>query len=370
MNQNKKKNQKTIKKKSRIISKKILAKKRKVSVVKKKKSRKILKKKSPLNLKKPLKKTLLSPQKENQWESRQTFNPGVIDIGDKTHLLYRAIGEDGLSRFGHAISRDGLTISERSSHPVYEHRLAKPTYNFYSYASGGSFGGGEDARLVRVDNGDTIYMTYTACDEGLRVALTSITAQDFKNKKWRWKNPQLISPPDEVHKNWVIFPNKINGKFAILHSLSPTIGITYCDTLDFKEDEYIHSYYGESNNDCLWESRIRGIGPPPIKTRAGWLVLYHAMDKNDPGKYKIGAMLLDINDPTKILCRSPYPILEPDQNYENDGFKPGIVYASGAVVKNNKLFVYYGGADSHVCVALVDFEKFVGELEKQTATQN
>src|SRR3989344_1695798 len=175
MKKNKKKKRKIVKKKSRSISKKTFSKKKKLSVKKKKKL--------SLNLKKPLKKPLLSPKKENQWESSQTFNPGVIDIKNKTHLIYRAIGKDGISRFGHAISHDGIIISERSPRPVYEHYLVKPSYNFYSYASGGSFGGGEDARLVRVDNGDTIYMTYTACDEGLRVALTSIKVKDFQNKK-------------------------------------------------------------------------------------------------------------------------------------------------------------------------------------------
>ena len=95
---------------------------------------------------------------------------------------------------------------------------------------------------------------------------------------------------------------------------------------------------------------MRGAGPPPLKTDQGWLLLYHATDANDPGKYKVGAMLLDLNDPTKVLYRSPRPILTPLMNYENDG-KPGVVYASGAIIKNNDLLVYYGGGDRHVCIA-------------------
>jgi len=332
-------------------------------------TKRITKKKSSLELVKSSENPVISPKAENGWEAWQTFNPGVILLDNKVHFLYRAVGEDGLSRLGYAVSSDGFKIDKRLPYPVYEHQPKQYQFTIYSYFSGGSWGGCEDPRIVRVDEEDVLYMTYTACDEGLRVGLTSIKVKDFLQKRWRWKTPKLISQPGEVHKNWVIFPDKINGKYAILHSINPEIAVAYVDSLEFADQKYIQSQHGGKPQmmpkNC-WDNWIRGAGPPPLKTKYGWLVLYHAMDELDPGKYKVGAMLLDLNDPTRILHRSPEPILEPNELYENNGFKSGVVYASGAIVKDGKLLVYYGGADSCVCVAYANFEKFIKSLKKGT----
>jgi len=333
---------------------------------KKRVKKRLLKKKiSSLILKKPEVNPIISPEPENSWESWQTFNPGVILLDNKVHFLYRAIGEDGVSRLGYAVSSDGFTIDERLPYPVYEHKTGNRTFNIYSYFSGGSWGGAEDSRPVRVDEEDVLYMTYTACDNGLRIALTSIKVDDFLNKRWEWQPPTLISPPGEVHKNWVIFPEKIHGQYAILHSINPEISIAYLDNLEFEDNAYINSYYdGRGKKNC-WDSYVRGAGPPPIKTKYGWLLFYQAMNANDMSKYKVGAMLLDLNNPTKILHRSPEPILEPTEVYENNGFKAGVVYVSGAVVKDGKLLIYYGAADSYIGVAYADFDKFLEELNKE-----
>lgn len=323
------------------------------------------KKASPLILVKPPENPILTPKAENGWEAWQTFNPGVISLDGKIHFLYRAIGEDGISRLGYAVSNDSFTIDERLSYPVYEHKIKERVFNIFSYFSGGSWGGAEDPRITQVDDEDTLYMTYTACDDGLRVGLTSIKVKDFLNKKWKWKPSVLISPPGEVHKNWVIFPEKIGGRYAILHSLNPEIKIDYVDSLEFEDGVYITSFHGGGPRKNCWDKWIRGVGPVPIKTKYGWLVFYHAMD-NDWSKYKVGAMLLDLEDPTKVLHRSPEPILEPREPYENNGYKQGVVYASGAVVKDGKLLIYYGAADNYISVAYADFEEFLGALRKET----
>lgn len=342
-----------------------------------KRTKKELKRKrrpSPIQLIRSEENPIIAPKPEHDWEAWQTFNPGVILLEGKVHFLYRAIGQDGLSRFGYAASSDGFSIDERLSYPVYEHKVTRSTgsgqacreFNVYSYFSGGSWGGAEDARIVRVGEEETLYMTYTACDNGLRFALTSIKLKDFLGKKWRWKPPVLISPPGEVHKNWVIFPEKINGQYAILHSISPKISIAYRDSLEFQEGEYIESYYdGRSKRRNCWDSWVKGAGAPPLKTKMGWLLFYHAIDENDLGKYKVGAMLLDLNDPTRILHRSQEPILEPEEGYENNGFKRGVVYVSGAVIKDGELLVYYGASDSYIGVAHANLEDFITALTKK-----
>jgi len=137
------------------------------------------------------------------------------------------------------------------------------------------------------------------------------------------------------------------------------------DDPEFNNSDYIESRYdGDNRRENCWDSWVRGVGPPPIKTKYGWLLFYHAIDERDPGKYKVGAMLLDLSNPTKILRRLKEPILEPEESYENDGFKAGVVYASGTVIKDGKILIYYGGADSYVNVAYADFDKFLEELNK------
>lgn len=307
---------------------------------------------------------VLSPQITREWEHGGTFNPAAIkDDTGAVHLLYRAVGADGISRVGHASSKDGRNIDDRSMYPVFEPypgygmpdpKLAKgpTTYCPSFYTSGGGWGGSEDPRAVLI--GNRVYMTYVAFEgwSSVRIGLTSILLDDLKKKKWNWKRPVLISKANQVSKNWLIFPEKINGRFAIIHSIVPKILIEYVDCLD-GITEPIDSPRPQGvqpGRKDFWDNRVRGSGPPPIKTSLGWLLLYHAQDVREPHKYKLGAMILAIDDPTKILYRSPQPILEPDAHYENDG-KPGVVYASGAVIIGDNLMVYYGGGDKHVCIA-------------------
>lgn len=312
---------------------------------------------------------IITPRPENYWEAWQTFNPGVILLNNRVHFLYRAVGIDGISRFGYASSSDGFIIDERLPYPVYEHKLIHREFSIYSYFSGGGWGGAEDPRIVQIKGENTLYITYTTCDKGLRIALSSINIDDFLNKNWNWKKPVLISPPYQLNKNWVLFPEKIKGKYAILQSIVPQIEITYIESLEyFDGTNFIASSrdFGPIKN-CdsknYWDKWVRGAGPVPLKTKYGWLLFYHGMD-NDWSKYKVGAMLLDLDDPTKILVRSPEPILEPNQTYENNGFKAGIVYASGAIVKDGNILIYYGAADSYVCVAYANFEEFIETLNK------
>lgn len=320
---------------------------------------------------------ILSPQQVRDWEHGGTFNPAAIkDDEGRVHLLYRAIGADGISRVGHASSRDGYVFDSRSMYPVYEplpgygmadaKKVQGPAkYCPEFYTSGGGWGGSEDPRAVEIDK--RVYMTYVAFEgwNSVRIALTSISMDDLKKNKWNWRRPRLISPPNQTSKNWVIFPERINGKFAILHSIVPSIQIEYVDNLDMMPG-YIESprqHGPQPGRKDYWDNRLRGAGPPPVMTNLGWLLLYHAQDSKEPHKYKLGAMILDKNEPTKILYRSPQPILEPDAYYENDG-KPGIVYASGAVILGDNLTIYYGGGDKHVCVAETSLNALLDWLER------
>jgi predicted GH43/DUF377 family glycosyl hydrolase len=326
---------------------------------------------------------IMSPT-QLEWESMAVFNPAAFVDRGRIHLLYRAMGPDGVSRIGYASSPDGINFDERLDYPVYvpSHGFGAPgtlnprgpkKYDLETHPSGGGWAGCEDPRVVVINN--HAYMSFVAFDgwSFIRQALTAIPLPDLHNKEWKWRKPVLISPPGQTHKNWVIFPEKINGKYAIIHGLSPKIHIEYVDDIDgFDGTTFIESLppaggrgYNDDQRKGHWDNRVRGAGAPPLKTPLGWLLLYHANDKRDPGKYKLGAMLLDLKDPSKVLYRSTTPLLAPDEWYENDG-KPGVVYTCGAVIVNSNLIVYYGGGDKHIAVARANVQEFLSALANGT----
>ena len=243
--------------------------------------------------------------------------------------------------------------------------------------------------------GNTVYLLYIAFGgwDDIRIAYTTQSLQDFKIQKWNWKRSKYLSPVGQIHKNWVLFPEKINGKFALLYNIWPKVSIYYVDRLEDISYQTLttakswnrgtfpgmpHNWVlvepgtaGERwvdpdqldsslwSNDQRWDTWMRGVGPTPIKTRLGWLILYHAMDKTDPHRYKLGCMIVEHNNPEKVLYKSPLPLLSPDASYEND-YKNGVLFACGAVVKNGTLLVYYGGGDKHVCIAETGLDQLLG----------
>lgn len=333
----------------------------------------------PLDLHRSNKNPIIDPVSNSYWESEAVFNPGAVIHNGRVHLFYRALGIDGVSRIGYASSKDGIHFDKRFPLPVYmPETFTEPSkhYPFTSparlkydrglYPSGGGWGGCEDPRTVKID--DRIYMTFNIFNgwQSIRVGLTSIKENDLLKEHWNWSRFIFLSPPNQRHKNWVLFPEKINGKFALFHNLYNTnpskVCIEYVDDINLPLKPFVSpDPHLSPNRDLAWHNRTRSVGPPPIKTRYGWLLFYHAMDRSDSGRYKLGALILDLKDPRKVLYRSAYPILEPDEWYEND-WKPGIIYASGAVVKDGTLFIYYGGGDKHIGVAETNLNDFVRKL--------
>jgi len=323
---------------------------------------------------------ILEPEPKHWWESKAVFNPGVIYEDGKVHIVYRAVGDSDVSVLGYASSVDGFRIDERLDEPIYVPRepfegagLVYPTPSYYQrtyvpiededYVSGGGWGGCEDPRLTRID--DRVFMTYVAFDgySPPRVALTSIHISDFLAKNWQWKKPVLISPPGVVDKNACILPERINSKYVIFHRIFPDILIDFVDDLDFDgTTRWLKGEFRIRPRKAYWDSRKIGAGPPPIKTKDGWLLIYHAVGERDPGRYKMGMTLLDLKDPTRVLARSEEPILEPQVWYEKEGWKAGVIYPCGAVVIKDRLLVYYGGADKVTCVASAKLDELLEQL--------
>lgn len=338
----------------------------------------------PLTLERLYNNPIIKPKTKNKWESKATFNPAAVHDKGKVHVLYRAIGDEDVSSIGYAASKDGVHFDERHNEPCYSPRsefegLDPRSIDVYPgpYSSGGGvWGGCEDPKVTKL--GDRFYMLYVAYDGRSlpRLAMTSIHEKDFDAHHWNWTDPVLISRPGVINKSGCLLSEKIDGKFVIFHRIFPDVLVDYIDDLG-RFDGKTFFLKGEKKipiRKNMWDAGKLSVGAPPIKTSAGWLVIYHATTgrqewHGSDQRYKIGAMLLDLEDPTLVLARSRKPILEPIMCYENEGHKAGVAYPCGAVVKNGDLFVYYGGADTVVCAARAKLKDFLDLLTKNSTPQ-
>ena len=212
----------------------------------------------------------------------------------------------------------------------------------------------EDCRVSKLD--DSYYLTYTAVSEnGVGVGLR--TTKDWRN----FESKGMIFPPH--NKDCAIFEELINGKFYALHRpTSPQIGGNFIWLAESPDG--IH--WG--NHKCilrtrhgLWDSGRVGAGAAPIRTDKGWLEIYHGA--NTEQQYCLGAFLMDIHDPSKVLARTLEPIMIPKENYELSGFFGHVVFTNGHVVDGDRLTIYYGAADEFVCGAHFSIAEILSVLD-------
>jgi len=306
--------------------------------------------------KKPIMVPLAHSTDPKNWESRAVFNPAAIQIGNITYIVYRAMSDDNTSVMGLALTTDGVTLTKRLTMPIYT-----PREVFEEKKIPGGNSGCEDPRVVQIK--DKIYMYYTAYN-GVNlpsIAMTSISEKDFIAQQWNWTKPVIVSRDGVDDKDGCIHPEKINGKYFLYHRVNHMIcgdyGATpaFTERNNFKDIPIMHPRPG------MWDSRKVGVSAPPLKTKEGWLLLYHGI--SDDGIYRVGAALLSLKDPTRVLSRSTDHVFEPRENYELNGQVGRVVFPCGAVVKKDTIFMYYGGADSVINVASCSMKKILASLK-------
>jgi predicted GH43/DUF377 family glycosyl hydrolase len=292
-------------------------------------------------------KPLLTAVSENHWESKYVLNPAAFRIEDQVFLLYRAFGDDQVSRLGLAIT-DGFKVLERLPEPVFVPGDESEKK------------GVEDPRVVII--GDQIYMMYVAYDGIIaQIAAASIKVEDFLNRRFdRWERKGLAFQ-DIWDKDAVLFSEKINGRYVIYHRIDPSIWLTYVDKLEFPLSRERHAIIMGPRLGRMWDSLKIGAGSQPIKTKYGWLLIYHGVDRDRV--YRLGVILADQANPERLLYRSPNPILSPETEHEigkgGEIWTPNVVFTCGAVPAQDKevldaadeILVYYGAADTYICLA-------------------
>ena len=281
---------------------------------------------------------ILRPIPENKWESKYVFNSAMIELGNSVHYIYRAMGEDMVSRLGYACSKDGYHIEKRLNYPIMypNNSLEKK--------------GVEDPRITVVD--DLCIMTYTAYSDIPQIAITSISVDNFLDNKWVWSD-RIYPFPTTTNKNAVIFPKKIGNDYVMFHRIDPNIYVAYSNNLRTWHDSKIILRPRQGK----WDSLKIGSAGPPMELEEGWLLIYHGVDHNMT--YRLGAIILDKENPEKVIYRSNDPFIEPREAYERVGFVPNVVFSCGAVLKKDKILISYGCADTVIGVSTFSLEEII-----------
>jgi len=275
----------------------------------------------------------------------------ILEFDDSDPKLRRAdpriIGYDGkdylttMSHLSLVASTDGISFREDASYPALFGRGELEAYGI------------EDCRVTQI--GETYYLTFTQVSEhGVGVGLRSTT-------DWRSFRPHgMILPPH--NKDCAIFDERIGGRYFALHRPSSLfIGGNYIwlaespDLVHWGGHRCVaHSRPG------LWDGARVGAGAAPIGTQQGWLEIYHGADADH--RYCLGALLLDLESPWKVLARSREPIMEPVADYERTGFLGNVVFTNGHVLDGDTLTIYYGASDSVICGARLSIQEILATL--------
>ena len=317
---------------------------------------------------------VLLPHPDHSWENLVVCNPGVIHHNGLFQMLYRAAGDDTdhVIHFGLATSSDGIHFERQSEQPILS-----PSED------GPDAGCIEDPRIVKLDGHFYITYAYRAYNPGQYWLAADNSAYNPRDPTL----PQLfgqnmtqsglllsddlrsfrrlgrITRSDVDDRDVILFPEKIDGKYVMLHRpmqwAGPEYGTQYpamwlCysdDLLTWSESTLL------AKGEFAWEGKIGG-STPPLKTPYGWFVIYHAVDSK--GVYSVGVMMLDLEDPIKVIARTPEPIMEPEEEFEWKGLYPhGVVFPTANVVVDDTLYVYYGAADKSIGVATANFPALV-----------
>ncbi|MCZ8215340.1 MAG: glycoside hydrolase family 130 protein [Cyclobacteriaceae bacterium] len=266
-----------------------------------------------------------------------------LDFTDPRVITYK--GKDYLTTLSHlrlVCSDNGVDFFEPAGYP--------PIFGADKLEAYGI----EDCRVVKIEN--TFHLTYTQVSS-YGVGVGHIETQDWKT----FKRQGMIFPPH--NKDCAIFEEKINGKYYALHRpSSPQLGGNYIWLAE--SPDLIH--WGKhtciaTSRKNMWDSARVGAGAAPIKTEHGWLEIYHGADGQH--RYCLGALLLDLNNPSKVLARSETPIMEPIADYERTGFFGNVVFTNGHIVEGDTLKLYYGASDEVICMATFSIEEIIATLK-------
>ena len=269
------------------------------------------------------------------------WDAGDPALNTSDHRVYKYKGEGYLSTLSYLrlfVSDDGIAFSPAAQVPLWGQGILEAF-------------GIEDCRVTTFEDG-RFFLTYTAVSSwGHGVGLRETS--DWQN----YTQHGLVLPPS--NKDAAIFERKIGGRYCCLHRPSGVIVGGHYIWMAFSDDLKLwggHRPVARTRPD-MWDSARVGAGAAPIYTKDGWLEIYHGADQNS--RYCLGALLLDLKEPWKVLARSAEPIMEPLMDYERKGFFGSVVFTNGHLVNGDEITIYYGASDSVICGAKFSLEQIL-----------
>ncbi len=281
------------------------------------------------------------------------FNAGAIQFGKKILLLVRVEDMKGFSHLCKAESKDGFTNWKIDTGPSLSPKVGDYPEEKY---------GIEDPRIVKLENDKRYVIVYTSYSEsGPLVSLA--TTEDFET----YRRYGAIMPPDD--KDASLFPRMFKGRWALLHRPSPTsyllganIWISFSPDLKHWGD---HAILLPARKGSWWDAYKVGLGPPPIETPEGWLIIYHGVKTTAAGSlYRLGLAMLDLDDPCKVIRRCEDWVFGPNEYYERVGDVPDVTFPCGVVIKGDELIMYYGAADTSIAIATASMKEVLAYVMK------
>jgi predicted GH43/DUF377 family glycosyl hydrolase len=279
------------------------------------------------------------------------LNPGATVLDGRTLLLLRVEHRTGLSSLLVATSEDGLSGWEIDR----ERHLQPRSERFEEHW------GIEDPRITQI--GEDYHVVYVGYSTAGPLVCHAVT-RDFVE----WEHRGVLQPPED--KDAALFPRLFDGRWALVHRpVSAMPGLGSHIWISFSPDL---RYWGDSRilvparRGGWWDANKVGLGPPPLLTRDGWLLCYHGVRTTASGSiYRLGLALLDRDDPSKVIARGNEWVFGPQEPYERGGDVPGVVFPCGWVLRDDgdTLHLYYGAADSSVCVAEASLSELLDHLE-------
>jgi predicted GH43/DUF377 family glycosyl hydrolase len=287
------------------------------------------------------------------YKANSVFNAAAAEVNNRILLLARVEDYRGLSHLTVARSDDGINDWQIDDEPTL---LPEPR----GYPE--EVWGIEDPRITWIDQMQQWGICYTAYSKGGPLVSLALT-KDFQTFK---RLGPVMSPED---KDAALFPVKFGDRWAMLHrpvARSPLLGahIWLSFSPDLKHWGEHHEII-QARNGGWWDANKIGLCAPPMESKEGWLILYHGVRTTVSGSiYRLGLALLDLENPAKVIRRTDEWIFGPKAHYERDGDVDDVVFPCGWIKKDDKVLIYYGAADSRICLATAGFDEIVDYILK------
>jgi beta-1,4-mannooligosaccharide/beta-1,4-mannosyl-N-acetylglucosamine phosphorylase len=286
-------------------------------------------------------------------KAARVYNSAIVPFNGEFAGVFRADQKNGRATLFAGTSKDGININLELDPIQWVNEDGSPNPTSYAY----------DPRVLKIE--DTYYITW--CDDMHGASIGMGKTNDFKTFI-RMPNPLM-----PFNRNGVLFPRKINGKYKLLSRPSDSGHTPFGDIFLSESPDLVywgnHKHVMSKGGSGWWQGTKIGAGPVPIETTEGWLLFYHGVSGTCNGfVYSFGAVILDIEEPSKVLYRTRDYLLTPEKNYETTGFVPNVAFPCANLfdAETGRIAIYYGAADTYTAIAFAQVDELLSYIKSNS----